>query len=138
LFATAGSTLFIDDSASERPARRDLELLAALAFVLEREKVQPEPHPFRWPPHPGRAAGEARDAVMGRIAKFAEGMVLRRIVLMGEGAARLLLDGAPAGARVHRLDRPACAVMAIPSIAQLLADPQAKRIAWQTLRLPHG
>jgi hypothetical protein len=140
LFAHAGGTVFIDDSAGERPTRRHAELLSALVFVLERENLQPGLLPFHWPTQAGRAAGQARDAVLGRIAKLAEGMALRRVVLMGERPPRLLLgeDAPEQGARVHRLERPACAVLAIPSLARMLDDPDAKRIAWQTLRLPHG
>ena len=141
LFAAFGGTLFIDDSADERPSRQQQELLGALGFVLEREKLQPELYPFRWPPHPERAAGEVRDAVMGRLAKLAESMALKRLVLMGERSAALVL-GAPdvpdAAPRIHRLERPACVALLIPSLATMLSDPEAKRRAWQVLRLPHG
>jgi len=141
-FASAGRTLFIEDLSEPRPARAACELLGGIAFVIDRTRVQPAVQEFAWPP-PGVPfrAGEARDAVRGRIDRVASGGGgLARVVLLGAAPARVLLGWDDAAwvaraigpARVEGLDVP---VLCLPSLARMLREPAAKREAWQTLRL---
>lgn len=139
-FATAGRTLFIEDLAEARPARAAGELLASLAFVISGERTPPTLQEFAWPP-PGVPflAGEARDAVRGRIDRVAaEG--LGHVVLLGPAPARLLLGGDEAALTARpsgpwRLEGLDCPVLCLPSLTRMLREPAAKREAWQALRL---
>ena len=136
-FARSGATLLID----EHPlGRAGAELAGAIAFVLERRRQPVESQDFSWPPRGAPlVAAEARDAVMARVDKFG-GAGLKRLVLMGEGAACLLLGWdaqqwaarAPGLQRIEGLD---CVVSLLPGSATMLQSPDAKRLAWQNLQL---
>lgn len=142
-FAGAGRTLFIEDLAEPRPVRAAGELLASLAFVIERRRLSPTLQEFTWPP-PGVPflAGEARDAIRGRIDRVAAGG-LDRVVLLGPAPARVLLgwdesawlSRAPGPRRLEGLD---CPVLCLPALAAMLRQGAAKREAWQTLRLANA
>lgn len=139
-FASAGRTLFIEDLAEPRPPRAAAELLASLAFVIEGRRLSPALQEFAWPPSGVPfLAGEARDAVRGRIDRVAvEG--LDRLVLLGPAPARVLLGwDAPAWlARAPgpcRLEGLGCPVLCLPTLTGMLREGAAKREAWQTLRL---
>lgn len=136
-FARCGSTLLID----ERPlGRAGAELAGAIAFVLERRRQTVESQDFSWPPRgTPLVAAEARDAVMARVDKFG-GAGLKRLVLMGEGVACLLLGWeAPRWAArapgLQRIDGLDCFVALLPGAEQMLQSPDAKRLAWQNLQL---
>jgi hypothetical protein len=139
-FASAGRTLFIEDLAEPRSPRAAAELLASLAFVIERRRLSPTLQEFTWPPSGVPfLAGEARDAVRGRIDRVAaEG--LDRLVLLGPAPARTLL-GWDESAWLSRspgpcrLDGLGCPVLCLPTLAAMLREGAAKRVAWQTLRL---
>lgn len=139
-FASAGRTLFIEDLAEPRSPRAAAELLASLAFVIEGRRLSPALQEFAWPP-PGVPflAGEARDAVRGRIDRVAaEG--LDRLVLLGPAPARVLLHwDAPAwlsrAPGPCRLEGLGCPVLCLPTVAAMLREAAAKREAWCSLRL---
>ena len=86
----------------------------------------------------GALAAEARDALLARIDKFG-GDTLARVLLLGDAPASVLMGwdaarwaGRTAG--VHRMEGLGCAVVLLPGLAAMLADPDAKRVAWQHLR----
>lgn len=136
-FVRCGSTLLIDDRALTRGA---VDLAGAIAFVLERRRQAVESQDFSWPPRGAPfVAAEARDAVLARIDKLG-GAGLKRLVLLGESAACLLLGWDPARwatrpVALERIEGLDCVVSLLPAAAQMLQSPDAKRLAWQNLQL---
>ena len=135
-FVRYGSTLLIDEGAL---SQRGEELARAICFAVERTKRPAESQDFSWPPRGAPfVAAEARDAMLARIDKFG-GDTLARVLLLGEAPASVLMGwdaahwaGRTAG--VHRMEGLGCAVVLLPGLAAMLADPDAKRVAWQHLR----
>ena len=135
-FVRYGSTLLIDEGAL---SQRGEELARAICFAVERTKRPAESQDFSWPPRGAPfVAAEARDALLARIDKFG-GDTLARVLLLGEAPASVLMGwdaahwaGRTAG--VHRMEGLGCAVVLLPGLAAMLADPDAKRVAWQHLR----
>jgi hypothetical protein len=135
-FVRYGSTLLIDEGAL---SQRGEELARAICFAVERTKRPAESQDFSWPPRGAPfVAAEARDALLARIDKFG-GDTLARVLLLGEAPASVLMgwDAAQWAGRtagVHRMEGLGCAVVLLPGLAAMLADPDAKRVAWQHLR----
>ena len=135
-FVRYGSTLLIDEGAL---SQRGEELARAICFAVERTKRPAESQDFSWPPRGAPfVAAEARDALLARIDKFG-GDTLTRVLLLGEAPASVLMgwDAAQWAGRtagVHRMEGLGCAVVLLPGLAAMLADPDAKRVAWQHLR----
>ncbi len=123
-------TLFIDQAPPQGSERRVLELIAALAIAIGGERVAPQPYPFAWPPR-GVAydPAQARDAVLGLMAKLRESTRFEQVIVMGEQAAALLLgwNGEQYRARESRSQR-------VPGIdAPLLVTHSAARVAGESL-----
>lgn len=135
-FVRYGSTLLIDEGAL---SQRGEELARAICFAVERTKRPAESQDFSWPPRGAPfVAAEARDALLARIDKFG-GDTLACVLLLGEAPASVLLgwDAAQWAGRtagVHRMEGLGCAVVLLPGLAAMLAEPDAKRVAWQHLR----
>ena len=135
-FVRYGSTLLIDEGAL---SQRGEELARAICFAVERTKRPAESQDFSWPPRGAPfVAAEARDALLARIDKFG-GDTLARVLLLGEAPASVLMgwDAAQWAGRtagVHCMEGLGCAVVLLPGLAAMLADPDAKRVAWQHLR----
>ena len=135
-FVRYGSTLLIDEGAL---SQRGEELARAICFAVERTKRPAESQDFSWPPRGAPfVAAEARDALLARIDKFG-GDTLAHLLLLGEAPASVLMgwDAAQWAGRtagVHRMEGLGCAVVLLPGLAAMLADPDAKRVAWQHLR----
>ena len=135
-FVRYGSTLLIDEGAL---AQRGEDLARAICFAVERTKRPAESQDFSWPPRGAPfVAAEARDALLARIDKFG-GDTLARVLLLGEAPASVLMgwdaaEWAGRTAGVHRMEGLGCAVVLLPGLAAMLADPDAKRVAWQHLR----
>ena len=135
-FVRYGSTLLIDEGAL---SQRGEELARAICFAVERTNRPAESQDFSWPPRGAPfVAAEARDALLARIDKFG-GDTLARVLLLGDAPASVLMGwdaarwaGRTAG--VHRMEGLGCAVVLLPGLAAMLADPDAKRVAWQHLR----
>ena len=140
LFSVVGSCLFVDRNPPSRDADACSDLLAALAFVLERRRAEVRTEILDWPPA-GVSSDRARmrDALTARIHKLAQMHDVRRIVLMGSVATALLLDWSDeqfssrsrTAQRIAGIDLP---VLVTVGATQLLQDPLSKREAWQDLR----
>ena len=135
-FVRYGSTLLIDEGAL---SQRGEELARAICFAVERTKRPVESQDFSWPPRGAPfVAAEARDAMLARIDKFG-GDTLARVLLLGEAPASVLMgwDAAQWAGRTvgsHHIEGIGCAAVLLPGLGAMLADPDAKRVAWQHLR----
>ena len=140
LLVPAGYTLFIYQAPPQGSERRVLELIAALAFAIGGGRVAPQPYPFAWPPR-GVAydRAQARDAVLGLMAKLRESRRFEQVIVMGEQAAALLLgwNGEQYRARESRsqrvpgIDAP---LLVTHSAAGLLENPLLKRASWADIQ----
>lgn len=139
-FARSRGAVFVDEASAPGAGSAVAELIAALAFVLDRQKQSPEVQRFEWPPRGvPYVAPEARDAVLARIAKLG-GPSPGALVLLGARPACLLLGWdaahwASRDAAPRHLEGLACPVWLLPAAEDMLRDPALKRVAWQTLRL---
>lgn len=135
-FVRFGNTLLIDE---RQLAPRGEELARAICFAVEQSKSPPASQDFTWPPRGAPfVAAEARDAMLARIDKFGGG-TLQRILLLGASPVSVLMgwDTAQWTARthgVHHIDGLDCAIFLLPGLSAMLADADAKRLAWQHLR----
>jgi hypothetical protein len=135
-FVRYGNTLLIDE---RQLAPRGEELACSICFAVEQSKRAAESQDFSWPPRGAPfVAAEARDAMLARIDKLGGG-ILSRLLLLGEAPAAVLLgwDGSRWLDRtpgVHRLDGLDCEMFLLPGLTDMLANPDAKRVAWQHLR----
>ena len=118
LLVEAGRYLFIEASSEPvvpRAQRFDLQALGALA-----DRAQ------------------ARDVLLGRLARLGESQTVEHVVLLGERPAAVLLgwDEARFAGRIARVQRvPGLepGVLVTLSCAQMLAEPELKRTVWQEL-----
>jgi hypothetical protein len=140
LLVAAGRTLFVDQAPPRGSERRVLDLIAALAIALGDKGAAPEAHPFWWPPR-GVAFDrvQARDAVLGLMAKLRETAAFEQVIVMGEQTAGLLLGWSAAryGARLAQwqqmagIDTP---LLVTHSALDLLHAPLLKRATWSELQ----
>lgn len=123
----AGGCLWLEPLAGPELAPEPLQLIRAMAFALQRKPVSQEVTRFDWPMHNNRqfdlSAGAAAAALTGFVLRQVQERQCRALVLLGRSAGEHLLqpelDGVP--------------IVLLPATAELLANPQRKREAWQAL-----
>ncbi|HQY69693.1 MAG TPA: hypothetical protein PLW13_04665 [Pseudomonadales bacterium] len=139
LLVEAGRYLFIEASSEQGGDRRVVELIGAIALALGGEPVAPRAQRFDLQALGALAdRAQARDVLLGRLARLGESQTVEHVVLLGERPAAVLLgwDEARFAGRIARVQRvPGLepGVLVTLSCAQMLADAGLKRAVWQEL-----
>jgi hypothetical protein len=139
LLVEAGRYLFIEASSEQGGDRRVVELIGALALALGGEPVAPRVQRLDLQALGALAdRAQARDVLLGRLARRGESQTVEHVVLLGERPAAVLLgwdETRFAGriARVQRVPGLEAGVLVTLSCAQMLADAGLKREVWQEL-----
>lgn len=139
LLVEAGRFLFIEATSDAGGDRRAVELIGAIALALGGESVTPRAQRFDLQALGALAdRAQARDVLLGRLAKLGESQSFEHVVLLGQRPAAVLLewDETRFAGRIARLQRvPGLepGVLVTLSCAQMLADPGLKREVWQEL-----
>jgi hypothetical protein len=139
LLVEARRYLFIEASSEQGGDRRVVELIGALALALGGEPVAPRVQRLDLQSLGALAdRAQARDVLLGRLARLGESQTVEHVVLLGERPAAVLLgwDEARFAGRIARVQRvPGLepGVLVTLSCAQMLADAGLKRAVWQEL-----
>lgn len=125
-----GGRLWVEDIGEEAFATAQLQLFASIARALVHPQVpagSPQVFQFDWPMHQNQQLDLGADEAQASLGGF----LLRH--LETHGCAELMSFGSATHQRLMGLSLP-CAYRQLPSSESLLADPQAKRALWSTLR----